>query len=103
MRDGSVEFWQNWDVLVGEACDRALVELREKDEEYAAARKTIDAAEERLRTVLENAGANEILEEFQKYLDTVASLEFTHELEACYRVGARDGLRLANEVGLLKL
>lgn len=94
----------NWDVLLGEACSDALMELREVDEEYVAAMQRQQAAADALRQLVEDAQLDEPHKtEMMEHLDTLRYEVAVQCEQACFLAGAGVGIRLAHQLGLLKL
>lgn len=92
----------NWEVLLNEACSDALLAYQEQDVEYAATLQRQQEALTRLCKLAEGFETEALRKEFDMRLHEVIGAG-TQAQQACYLAGAGDGLRLAQELGLLKL
>lgn len=91
----------NWDVLISEACNDALMKLKERDEEYALAIHRQNEAADCLRKMFRLLNNPALQKDFEEELDKVLYEVGTKEFEACYLAGAGDAIRLVMKLGLL--
>lgn len=105
MQDKQERAWyENWGLLVDEACSDALVALKENDEQYAAALQKLEQAGTAVTEMLKECYITDAEREaLTGYIETLISGTGTRELSACYLAGAGDGLRIAHMMGLLDL